>query len=120
VLDGEVACIDLASGSINFEMIQQRFQLKKSAAIQQAAMRQPLTFFAFDILRYKGEDLRGRPLMERKAILNEVLTDNIHFNKVISIVGSGVALFEMIKQKHLEGMVAKVKETLSKREANPQ
>ena len=36
--------------------------------------RAPVHFYAFDILWLDGEDLRGRPLMERKPILQEVVS----------------------------------------------
>jgi DNA ligase-1 len=101
VLDGEVACIDPDTGSIDFELIQGRFQLKKPAAIEQAVLRQPVVFFAFDILRYKGRDLRGFTLPERKAILLQTLGENQHFSLVISVDGSGISLFDVIKAKKL-------------------
>jgi DNA ligase-1 len=89
-------------------------------AIMQAVARQPVTFFVFDILRYKGEDLRGRTLPERKAILDQVLTDNKHFSRVLSIEGTGNSLFDVIKGKKLEGMVAKRKDSkyVGRRDAN--
>jgi DNA ligase-1 len=90
-------------------LIQERFQLRKPEKIQQAMDRQPVAFFAFDILRYKGEDLRGRTLPERKAILSQVFTPNKYFSHVISIEGAGNALFDVIRQKKIEGMVAKAK-----------
>ncbi|TFE30850.1 RNA ligase family protein [Cohnella luojiensis] len=107
VLDGEVACIDPETGSIDFELIQQRFMTRKPMAIMQAMVRQPVIFFAFDILRYKGEDLRSKPLPERKAILSRVLEENKHFSLVISIRGAGISMFNAIKEKKLEGIVAK-------------
>lgn len=109
VLDGEVACIAPDTGSIDFELIQARFQLNKPSAIEQAVLRQPVVFFAFDILRYKGRDLRGLTLPERKAILRQVMSDNEHFSQVISVDGSGESLFKVIQAKKLEGMVAKNK-----------
>jgi DNA ligase 1 len=87
-----------------------RFQMKKPMAIMQAVVRQPVVFFAFDILRYKGEDLRGRALPERKAILSQGLTEK-HFSRVLSVDGDGMSLFEVIKGKKLEGMVAKRKDS---------
>jgi DNA ligase 1 len=107
VLDGEVACINPETGSIDFEMVMERFQIKKPFKIQETAIRQPVHFFAFDILRYKGKDLRSLPLMERKAILAQALSGNPYFSTVLSVEGAGNSLFKVIKQKKLEGIVAK-------------
>jgi len=107
VLDGEVACIDPDTGTIDFELIQQRFSTRKPLAIRQAMIRQPVHFYAFDILRYRGRDLRALPLTERKRILREVLTPNQFFSPILSVPGTGVALFDVIQQKKLEGIVAK-------------
>ncbi|RKP54931.1 ATP-dependent DNA ligase [Cohnella endophytica] len=120
VLDGEVACINPATGTIDFEMVMERFITKKPLAITEASVRQPVVFFVFDILRYRGEDLRGRPLMERKSLLTEVLTENRHFSKVINIEGAGNSMFTAIKEKQLEGIVAKRKNSkyVSRRDSN--
>ncbi len=107
VMDGEVACINPGTGSIEFELIQERFMKRKPMSIMQAQVKHPVTFFAFDILRYKGNDLRGRPLMERKTILSQVLRDSAHFSHVINIESKGTSMFEVIREKRMEGMVAK-------------
>lgn len=120
VLDGEVACINPETGTIDFELVMERFQMKKPTTIRQAMIRQPVVFFAFDILQYKGEDLRSRTLMERKAILSKVLQGNAYFSTVISVEGAGTALFKVIQEKRLEGIVAKKRESkyLGRRHAN--
>jgi len=107
VLDGEVACIDPESGSIDFELIMERFATRKPMAIQQAMIRQPVHFYVFDILRYRGRDLRSLPLLERKKILAEVVRPSPYCSVVMSVEGNGTALFEVIKQRGMEGIVAK-------------
>jgi DNA ligase-1 len=109
VLDGEIACINPETGSIDFEMIMERFMTKKPMTIMEAVARQPVHYFVFDILRYKGEDLRGRPLMERKILLEQVLSANNFISPLMRIEGTGVSLFEAIREKKLEGIVAKKK-----------
>jgi DNA ligase-1 len=119
VLDGEVACID-QTGSIDFEMIQERFQIRKPEKIREAMIRKPVVFFSFDILRYRGEDLRGRTLMERKEILERALGETQCYRRVLSIQNKGIALFEAIREKQLEGIVAKGKGSkyVGRRDAN--
>jgi len=109
VLDGEVACMDSETGIIDFELIMQRFMTRKPMAIRQAMVRLPVHYYVFDILRYKGEDTRSWPLTARKELLTNVMGSNAHFSCVISLEGNGKTLFEVIKQKQLEGIVAKRK-----------
>jgi DNA ligase-1 len=70
VLDGVVACINPKTGSIDFEMVMERFMMKKPMMIMEAVERQPVHFIVFDILRYKGEDLRALPLLVGRRFLN--------------------------------------------------
>ncbi len=109
VLDGEVACLNPENGLIEFELIMERFMKKKPMAIMEAAVRKPVHFFVFDILRYKGEDLRGRPLMERKMLLDQVLSANHYISPLMRVDDTGISLFEAIREKKLEGIVAKRK-----------
>ncbi|MCD9023294.1 ATP-dependent DNA ligase [Cohnella silvisoli] len=109
VLDGEVACLDPDNGTVDFELVMDRFKLKKPMSIQEAVISHPVHFFVFDILRYKGEDLRERPLIERKMLLEQVLSANNSMSPLMSVESAGVSLFEAIQQKQLEGMVAKEK-----------
>src|SRR6185312_14955529 len=77
-------------------------------ALQKNNGKNPLVFYAFDILWYKGYDLMNLQLTERKEILLKVIT----FNEVIKYSDDfeeGIALFELIKKQELEGIVAKRK-----------
>jgi DNA ligase-1 len=109
VLDGEVACLNPESGSIEFEMVMERFMMKKPMRIQESVFRQPVHFFVFDILRYKGEDLRSLPLIERKMLLEQVLSANNFISPLMMVEDTGVSLFDAIQEKQLEGIVAKKK-----------
>ncbi|SFA91872.1 DNA ligase-1 [Cohnella sp. OV330] len=107
VLDGEVARVDPATGAVDFESLMERFQLKQARKIHEAAASWPVHYFVFDILRYKGEDLRAWPLARHKELLHEVLRPNAYFSNVMSVEGTGKALFDVIKSRQLEGTVAK-------------
>ncbi len=63
ILDGEIVALD-ADGAPDFAALQ--------AAIADGETGE-LVFFAFDLLFRGGEDLRGRPLAERKAALRSLL-----------------------------------------------
>lgn len=107
ILDGEVARVDPVTGAVDFESIMERFQLKQERKILEAAASWPVHYFVFDILRYKGQDLRSWPLTRRKELLQEVLRQNAFYSNVMSVEGSGTDLFEVIRQRKLEGIVAK-------------
>jgi bifunctional non-homologous end joining protein LigD len=57
VLDGELVCLDPATGRPSFERLMARTQARLPAT---AARETPATFMAFDILSIHGTDLCGR------------------------------------------------------------
>jgi ATP-dependent DNA ligase len=70
-------------------------------------------FIAFDALMIDGEDLRGRPLLERKRRLRAIMPrPNVHARILYHdhIDGRGVALFDAVRGNDLEGGVAKWKQ----------
>ncbi|MFN0256499.1 DNA ligase D [Pedobacter ureilyticus] len=69
-----------------------------------------LVFYVFDILWYEGKNLTGLTLVERQAILNEVLPtddDRIRISKVFDT--SGIDFFDAAGRIGLEGIMAKRK-----------
>jgi bifunctional non-homologous end joining protein LigD len=56
ILDGEVVCLDESGRSVFKDVLFRRGECR---------------FFAFDVLWLNGEDLRGLPLVERKARLKK-------------------------------------------------
>ncbi|MEK4977528.1 ATP-dependent DNA ligase [Bacillus sp. FSL K6-6540] len=72
VLDGEIACVDPATGNSDFEAVMTRFQAKKTDKITALAGTLPSTFVIFDLLQYYGQDLRRLPLIQRKEILSSI------------------------------------------------
>jgi bifunctional non-homologous end joining protein LigD len=71
--------------------------------------RGPQHFYAFDILCLDGHDLRGRPLLERKRLLREIVPPQpsplLYLDHVASY---GVDLFRAACEQDLEGIVAKL------------
>ncbi|WNC12274.1 RNA ligase family protein [Brevibacillus brevis] len=119
ILDGEVYCID-QNDQIDFELMMSRFHTKGTSRIAAAAKRQPVGLMVFDILHYDGKGLRGLPLLERKEILDSVVPDTPHIDKIQFVEKEGTALFEAIKQQGQEGIVCKRKEStyIEKRSAD--
>jgi bifunctional non-homologous end joining protein LigD len=68
-------------------------------------------YYAFDLLWLDGKDLRELPLLERKKILRFTLPQKSSWIGYVSFIGHTRAkrLFELVKAKDLEGLVAKRK-----------
>lgn len=109
ILDGEIACVDPETGISDFESVMTRFQAKKADKIDRMRQVLPVTFVIFDILQYKGRDLRKLPLTERKAILSDITLPGPSFGVVPFIEGAGEELFDQVKAWGMEGMVGKRK-----------
>jgi DNA ligase-1 len=106
VLDGEVAATD-AAGRIDGEAVKKRLALRDPGRIRQAAAADPVNYIVFDILRYKGADLRGLPLYQRKRILSGIRFGNPYIAQIPYIEEEGERLFREIQQRRWEGIVAK-------------
>lgn len=94
VLDGEIVCLD-SEGRPQFYDLLRR-------------CGDPL-FYAFDVLWMDGEDLRTRPLVERKRVLRSIIpaqssclpfADHVH--------RCGVEFFRRVCEQDLEGVIAKL------------
>jgi ATP-dependent DNA ligase len=62
ILDGEVVAVD-ENGIPRFQLLQ-RFQKQPTA---------PTLYYVFDVLWYNGDDLTGKPILERRKVLERVL-----------------------------------------------
>jgi DNA ligase 1 len=70
VLDGEI--IPSVEGKpLPFALLQTRIGRKNVTKKQ--LQEAPITFFAYDLLEYEGEDWRSRPLAERRKKLEEII-----------------------------------------------
>ena len=72
------------------------------------AQDKPLTYFAFDLLHLNGHNLRGLPLIDRKAILAQIVKDvddAIRFSDHIE--SDGEVIFRKACELHAEGIVSK-------------
>ena len=98
IVDGEVVVLN-ESGTTSFADLQ--------AAFQEGA-RKPVTYFAFDLLHLDGHNLRGLPLIDRKAILAQIVKevdDAIEFSEHME--SDGEVIFHKACELHAEGIVSK-------------
>jgi len=107
MLDGEI--VAFADGVPSFQQLQQRMHLRDPRKVEQAAKRIPVVYVCFDLLFVDGSDLTGRPLAERREMLEELIvpSDRVLVSPVTE--GSGAALFEAAATQGLEGIIAKRK-----------
>jgi bifunctional non-homologous end joining protein LigD len=103
-LDGELVVLN-GDGHPDFDALH--------AWIRSPRRRVPglLAFQAFDLLHLDGDDLRPRPLLERKAALAALLSRSGAAARVIRYVdhleGDGEEFFEQVRAAGLEGVVSK-------------
>jgi len=106
ILDGEIAALD-ARGVPSFELLQRRINVAEASAIATLARKDPVVLFVFDLLYLDGHDLRGVPLIERKRLLQEILSPGDGINYSNHFEGNGPDLLAAAKQQGLEGIVGK-------------
>lgn len=110
VLDGEL--VVLMDGKPDFYALQKRSLMSDRFRIQLAAKKNPVQFAAYDILYHDGKDLTDKPLMERKAILQEKVSEGNGLSIFRYVEERGIAFFNLAKEQDLEGIVAKKKDGL--------
>ena len=97
ILDGEICCLDQNGRSAFYDLMFRREERE-------------CYFFAFDVLFIGGEDIRGLPLLERKARLKRIVPRKpSRLLYVDHVETRGLKLFEKVCLLDLEGIVAKRK-----------
>jgi bifunctional non-homologous end joining protein LigD len=95
IIDAELVCTD-EQGIAQFDVLHSRCHDHQAIAC------------AFDLLMLDGDDLRRRPLSERKAALRKVIArahDGIQF--VNHVAGDGAEMYDVACKHGLEGIVCK-------------
>lgn len=105
VVDGEI--VALSEGRPSFERLQSRMNLQNPHEIKQMAKKIPVTYVAFDLLYLDGRSLMDRPLEERKELLESTVISTEYLQVSTVVPGTGITLFEIAKERGLEGIVAK-------------
>lgn len=98
VLDGELVVADEA-GKTDFQALQ--------SFLRDPSGKHP-AYVAFDLLALDGEDLRDRPLVERKQLLETLLQDapaDVRYS--VHVRGNGAESFRAACEQGLEGVVGK-------------
>lgn len=110
ILDHELVVLD--NGMPDFYKVQKRSLMTNPFKIKLDAERWTASIISYDILYYKDKDITMLPLMERKKYLEEVVIENNLISVSRYVEENGIKLFELVKEKGLEGIVAKRKDSL--------
>ena len=101
ILDGEAVVLD-ESGTSSFAQLQASFQ--GGANVRQ-------TYFAFDLLHLNGHNLRGLELLQRKALLSQILAHsdrNSTIHLCEHVTANGAHVFAQACRLGAEGIVSKL------------
>ena len=108
IVDGEIVALD-GEGRSDFTRIQPRFGVSNPPlSLQQ---KNPVTYYLFDLLYCDGFDLRNSPLEKRKELLQKLLRPSAKIRYSDHVVEKGTELFEIAKERHLEGIIAKQRDS---------
>jgi bifunctional non-homologous end joining protein LigD len=110
ILDGEVVALD-EEGRASFSLMQQRTGFRPGGRRGAANADVPVLYYAFDLLYLDGYDWRRVPLEERKRKLATILVADGVLRYSDHFEANGKALFEVARQKKLEGILAKKRES---------
>jgi bifunctional non-homologous end joining protein LigD len=86
-----------------------RFQLLQRFQKQPTA---PTLYYVFDVLWYNGDDLTGNPILERRSVLERILKPRAGIQLGSYVEDEGKALFDLTKEKGMEGIIAKRKDSI--------
>ena len=107
ILDGEIVCYN-KEGKPDFYLLQKREHVESDLVIEMRARLIPATYIIFDILEIDEKPLIKKPIEERKEILNEIFSEDKHL-EIIFFTENGKILWEEIRKRNLEGVIAKEK-----------
>lgn len=105
VIDGEF--VVLAQGKPKFDLILKRDQRRQIAAIHSGAQQWPVLYAVFDLLYWRGQDIRSWPLSRRQSTLASLWPNNYPQLYLVESFAAGEELFAAVGSAGLEGIVAK-------------
>jgi bifunctional non-homologous end joining protein LigD len=106
VVDGEVVALD-AQGRPSFRRLQNRMHLTKPREIEAERSRTPVRYYLFDVLSRGGDDVAGRPLHERRRVLEELAAGAIAPITVPPVLDDLDEALAATERFGLEGVVLK-------------
>ena len=110
VLDGEIVVLD-EQGRASFSLMQQRTGIRKGGRRTGARRDLQVVYYVFDLIHVDGYDLRRVSLEQRKQALAQIIAPS-ELVRYSDHFPQGLALFEVAREKGLEGILAKKRSSL--------
>ncbi len=107
ILDGEI--IVLKDGRPSFPSLMRRDGSSSRQTIEYMVQLMPISYALFDIVFWQQKDLTSWPLSDRYQLLAEILDFSSPLLHLVDNFPDGQSLFEAIKAREMEGIVAKRK-----------
>src|SRR4051794_26135940 len=107
VIDGEI--VIAGDGGLDFWALQQRIH-PAASRVALLADRTPASFIAFDLLALGEDDLTGEPFADRRAALEQALTDAappVHVTPITRDEQVARDWFDRFEGAGLDGIIAK-------------
>ncbi len=111
ILDGEIVSLD-EEGVPDFQKLLPRMHSQGQATVAQLSRTRPAVYYLFDLIYLDGYDLSRVPFKARLKLLAEIVRVDSVVRLSDTVEGQGRALFEVVRQRGLEGIVAKRKGSL--------
>jgi bifunctional non-homologous end joining protein LigD len=105
VLDGEVVAVDPRTGQSSFSRLQRRMQLRDETRARGSGV--PVELYLFDCMFYEGIDLTNLPLVDRKAVLRDVVWYDAPIRFTPFRTTGSAAMFREACARGAEGIIAK-------------
>jgi len=105
VLDGEIVVLD-KNGKPDFSLLAMREHQTRKLRIEILSKQFPATLYIFDVLQVDKNNLTSKPLIKRKAVLENIIKESSRIKKIFWTT-KGFQLWKSIKKLSLEGVMAK-------------
>lgn len=109
LFDAEIVCLD-KEGKPSFKNVIQRLKTSGETNIQKLSKTLPAHCYIFDCLYLDGRPLINEPLLKRKEWLKDAIKADTPY-RVSEFLDDGESLFNAAKVHHLEGIMAKRKDS---------
>jgi len=109
LIDAELVALDDRGRPAGFQRLQGRIHLRSEHDVALVDQSQPVAMIAFDLLRDGGADVHGRPLTERRSLLEKRIgrqtSETIRISE--QVAGDGRPLYERALAEGWEGLIVK-------------
>jgi len=111
IIDGEIVVLN-EKGLPDFHTHQHRMHIQNPHEIMSLSVKNPSTYYVFDILYNENENMEGLGYLERRQLLSSVLKTNDTIRISEYIEEKGTEILSSSKELNLEGIVAKHKRSI--------